>query len=994
MSEINPPGKILFLVDSTSSMATYVSSLKHSIMQLFSLINLLDLDIMVAVMSYKDQSDLAPITWSGWVYLDDPSIYKYIDSIWVGGGSADFAETSKLALTVAAIECASSKDALVIHYSDAPPHCDSFYFNHFSDGTNGRLEKNHLMNLKKPTDWVDICNNISKNLHVVTLYSKNISYRGVDIEKVIGYYALLGDVIYIEKPNTFNISKTTLDVVICHYKFRQQIDSYYCYKLNTDKIFTNEHDFGLKNAFGDLMVVPYVNAMATSGESTQTLELAAKFKENIGGVNVYRDKVYTIIKNLIQTTEGLFSLTHNNIFGTLWRAITAFKRFDKRTHELTLILQKTMTELVGYRLDIFKDWLEESYNRCSEIIATINSVDLHSDTKVFIIQSNEYMPSKLFMDAFRGNAPISLVGKIINYISTISICRYIDLSEGFKKTHRYVPIDLQSKDIVHIISHLIAPGIILSERPTAILCMFICISLSEDNELYKHASSYLRSIKGEWLDVDVPEYSDNYSSNFLSTVRQFKNKTDQFLYLTAEEVVFFDRLLVLTKVTQNLNKYINIVVPYKAKGKFLQLYDHHVMCGSCNKLRSFTLMYTKDQCGLCFLVAGKDDESIKTILRRVKSFNSSVEQTLTHLENIPSQYGNKSNIFDCNVCGAYYSVIDVDSLRIRPMCHFCRIWTVPKISECNGCSNKFVDNAGLLASYNNLCGNCTKSIKFDEVTVTIGEVLSVNPGFMKLFGITKQSIGYINSGFTIYKACTKIPPLVTFTDDKWCVSTMQKISKYKNYEDVARLLLTEVNSDSFIEECGLCLEVLPCNNLVRSCGNCTKQICLTCAKKWYSQNSPGNVALETYSRCPFCKSVPKYKIVKAYNRMLCTNNNRTHIYDNSVYEAWCRRCGVIKVHISKECANDIPQLGGTFECTVCVSTLNQSELIKACPGCKTMCYRDGGCDHIECPVKECGLHWCWQCKFSNTNSSSIYRHMEREHNYDYGYNDDSDYSDD
>lgn len=1020
------PSKILFLVDTTNSMTNYVSSLKHSIMQLFSLLNLLDLDVMVAIMAYKDQSDMNPITWSKWVKLDDPAVYRFIDSIRVGGGSPDFAETSKLALTLAAMECSSSTNALVIHYSDAPPHCDSFYFSQYTDGTNRRLERDCLVRIKKPTDWMDICSSVRSSVRVVTLCSKNISYSEVDVEKIMAYYALLGDVIYVEKPNTYNITKTTIDMIISHFNFKQKIDSYYCYKLNTDKIFTNEHEFGLENAFGNLLIVPYIHGSGSSGsgssgsgsgsgdaEHTQTLELVNKFKENMGGLNLYRDKVYTIMKSLIETEEGLYSLTHNTIFATLWRAITAFKRYDNRTHDIMRIMQLTMTKLVGYRLEVFKEWLEESYNRCAEIIDTINNTNLNTESRVFIIQTNDSMTNKSFMEAFRGNAVLSSVGKVINFISMISVCKYGELTDGWKKSYKYIPVNLSrmsrtldmpsmpgipSINVMNIISHLIAPGIILSERPTAVLCMLVCVSLSSDNELYKHASSYLKSIKGKWLDIDVPEISDNYASNFLNIMRQFTkhtnsaNATNTSLYMTPEEVVFFDRLFMLTNVTQNLNKYINIEVPYRAKGKFLQMYDHHVNCASCGKLRSFTLMYTKDQCGLCLLINNQTVECIRSIIQRVQSYNCTVEQTIAKLIDTPSQDNCKSNLFECTKCNAYYSVIDIDSLRIRPMCHFCRIGSTPKTSVCTGCDNKFVDNASLLNGlngFNGLCGNCSHGIKHDEIAVTIGEVLTVNPGFLELFGISSSSVSYLNSGFTIHKACTKDPPLVVFMDDtnnQLCtINNMPKHSKYKSYENVAKLLLTEVSSGSCTEECGLCLDVLPYNKLVRSCGNCTKQICITCAKKWYSQNSPGNIVLQTYSMCPFCKCVPTYKTIRAYNRLLCIHNNRKHKYDNTAYEAWCRKCGSIKVHVSKECANDIPQLNGMFECTVCVNTLDQTELIKACPGCKTMCYRDGGCDHIECPIKECGLHWCWVCKKSSKRSRDIYRHMEKKHGYQHNY---------
>jgi hypothetical protein len=63
--------------------------------------------------------------------------------------------------------------------------------------------------------------------------------------------------------------------------------------------------------------------------------------------------------------------------------------------------------------------------------------------------------------------------------------------------------------------------------------------------------------------------------------------------------------------------------------------------------------------------------------------------------------------------------------------------------------------------------------------------------------------------------------------------------------------------------------------------------------------------------------MPKFEVIKNYNRILCQFNNRKHKFDPSSYEAWCLTCGIISEFAAKECANDIPSLDGQFKCSVC-----------------------------------------------------------------------------
>ncbi len=210
----------------------------------------------------------------------------------------------------------------------------------------------------------------------------------------------------------------------------------------------------------------------------------------------------------------------------------------------------------------------------------------------------------------------------------------------------------------------------------------------------------------------------------------------------------------------------------------------------------------------------------------------------------------------------------------------------------------------------------------------------------------------------------------------------------------------EINEGVTETECLLCYSTFPLTSLKQACGNCTHQLCETCAKGWYSQNSPGNIVLETYSRCPFCKQLPKFEIIKNYNRILCQFNNRKHKFDPSAYEGWCFKCGRIDEFAQKECANDIPDLNGRYMCQVCKikeEKLDPDDYQKACPGCDAMTYKSGGCNHMTCPMDGCETHWCWICRWkSGPDTIGIYEHLEDIHGgaYDFERHNNEDNSDD
>ena len=106
----------------------------------------------------------------------------------------------------------------------------------------------------------------------------------------------------------------------------------------------------------------------------------------------------------------------------------------------------------------------------------------------------------------------------------------------------------------------------------------------------------------------------------------------------------------------------------------------------------------------------------------------------------------------------------------------------------------------------------------------------------------------------------------------------------------------------------------------------------------------------------------------------------------------------VKFALFKECARAAPDIRN-FVCSDCIlvnenakavaaAAIGESNLAaapvarlsKSCPGCGSPIEKDGGCNHITCPIEGCFSHWCWTCgldeggdgKFDKDN---VYDHM-------------------
>jgi len=131
--------------------------------------------------------------------------------------------------------------------------------------------------------------------------------------------------------------------------------------------------------------------------------------------------------------------------------------------------------------------------------------------------------------------------------------------------------------------------------------------------------------------------------------------------------------------------------------------------------------------------------------------------------------------------------------------------------------------------------------------------------------------------------------------------------------------------------------------------------------------------------CPFCRRRPAPNSVATYGLNLLGDLRMAVEEGGSWIYAWCADCGFARRFVERVCAAGAPPEVTRWQCDACGEADGLNRLrVKHCPGCKTATQKTGGCDHIECPTPECGVHWCFNCG-EEIAREDIYNHMSVAH---------------
>lgn len=279
------------------------------------------------------------------------------------------------------------------------------------------------------------------------------------------------------------------------------------------------------------------------------------------------------------------------------------------------------------------------------------------------------------------------------------------------------------------------------------------------------------------------------------------------------------------------------------------------------------------------------------------------------------------------------------------------------------------------------CPFCEKNGRFvQEKTLTIKVIFENNPILFNLVPLTNFKTLVCDPSVPLWKkvwTTKELTPLVVGEHLPFVYKKFYILNQEKNlYPKIMDLLL---NSVSAYETCQMCFCDVNCRFLIPSCGSCNFRICLSCFDQWYSLVSLGNLVFESNSLCPFCKSIPTFKLIQHLDLGFVKNlrGENKLSFSEKFYYACCKSCFTVKEYCEKQCLAEIPVVS-KWSCSDCIESVEIQKNVKNCPNCDIMVEKQGGCNHITCV---CNTHWCWSCrsykdeKKEKFNKHNIYDHM-------------------
>lgn len=648
----------------------------------------------------------------------------------------------------------------------------------------------------------------------------------------------------------------------------------------------------------------------------------------------YKDTVYSVFEDIL-TPQLIKSLTYNPLFGTLWRAICK-DRNDDRRDLLVNKLSNVISKLNSSDKIIMQVFIEESYNQASKIEELLESC---GDNKFPAVILDKDMGvgkfnSKDILEITRSCSPSSL-RQLCEILTSL---KRVDNIENQK----FIPLAFENSYFFACLPHLIVDGIIFSFRASVVMAMLVIYTGTEP--LLDKAWQFVIDSRGKWL---VKDQAENFSYEFIKFALRVDDKMVSDC-LTDSERETFQNLHTIGGLKINANTILNIKLPFTScKTKRI---DYKLECTRCHNMRSFTILNKDKVCGLCLYEPCIEYNSI----------------SVTH-----------SYWCECRTCNVHYAVEDVDKLNVIPKCHFCRHQSVVPQITCISCKNNFICCLNDFGDKDDwTCPICNELKPNNEnIEVNVRDYLN---GGNEIF--TSRSI------WTIYenlKYNVKTPNItypnkyngkIVLNIEELKSSVQNWIALEKAEIGVCMICFNEMNKQKLHDVCDL--------------KNCNTKACLECLSHWYGEAKPGHILPIGNLKCTFCRKPPTSKILKKYNKELCTLKTFDHkIVDHNWHYAWCVKCYNGKKYIEKECAEDAP-VTNSFVCEVCKDEVKDI-ICKVCPHCGVMVEKSSGCDHITC---SCGSHWCFACMELSTKDK-IYDHMWNVHGNIGLIADENDYSD-
>jgi hypothetical protein len=597
-----------------------------------------------------------------------------------------------------------------------------------------------------------------------------------------------------------------------------------------------------------------------------------------------------------------------------------------------------------------------------------------------------------------------------------------------------IPVALASRSqewkFWKILLHTVLPGTMLSARPAMVLAaLTIRIGIGP---LFAPASSALMFWRDKWNNLETPETwtvgclgllldaDDEYRK--MTSESETSQKDYPGLLLPADRLLFTQ--LVAHKLAEvNFQTTLVADVSWTPKKTRLPV-GHVVTCKRCKHPRSVTLMSPNSggQCGLCVASDYKDAAHKKRML------NSNVTDS-----------GSLAWV-ECSVrtCRAQYVCYNPEDLNVSPKCYYCR-WKqgdAPTL-ECTKCRSKVIWPSEWQGAAHTPF-NCVACID-GRMTVlpveTTAEQLCKENGQDWLLKNDNNALKKPFQG-SLFRTITTVGP-DAFLANVRILPTYDGVltlrgKPIQNQSTLRSTLASWIHRrDTEKSSCSLCFSELPNARLLPACRRrgCHQRVCERCLNDWYGQNSVGRIINPAVLFCPFCRRPPAARTLAAYGKGIhAVGDLMAALKEIGKWiHAWCRMCGKARRFMERECARGAPEPVDQFSCEECylevlenarraeeaarhaeaeaaqlahqlsvteqrqriiqarreigIASRARKELefpVKKCPGCGVRSQKSYGCDHVQCPIKTCGVHWCWSC-VKIFSQRDIFQHMSKDH---------------
>ena len=1031
---------LLILVDATSSMNNYLKSLNISLPKILSISILTDSFSRIGLLAYRDYCDRKLLEWSEWVDLSDPGqeqrdiLLKAKNLTPLGGG--DYPEATKTGLAKAYEVMRAEATTIILLYTDAPPHIknkDSDYFG--KEQAALRKSKSYGGFGRLFMDWISACSTLrnDKKAQVFSILEPNMN------QQYGNYYNYLSEMtggacFYLKDSQARTISKVTMDLLLAWMQVEKPGSEsavigakIHKYKDIPDGIVVKNETALPFSPFFDsanitrLDLTSDVLKKVMPKRETPVQDFAKRYISD----NSYKILVVKQLRKIIN--EDVSAISLNPVFGSLWRAICN----DRQNPAREELIQSFGLQIE--RIDIadekerMKNWLAESYDYTAEVLEIISTVPVDQlfpcvflDPTLRFEKSNDAEANDSRpITAFTRDELLEIgrscdyrilrrLGRVLTRLSFANSPE--DLPAHIAKENDEVivkiPLALASKDLGRkfwkILLHIVVPGTMLSSRPSALLAA-LSIRLGVQ-PLFQAAKEELLLWRHKWNDLEIPETwntsclsllldaDEAYASCARQASRDSADDGPAGLLLEDDKVLF-ERLVSYKMLELNLKTTLTAKIGWKPEKTSVSM-GPVVLCKSCLFPRSVTMMAANGICGLC------DATDYLTPEMRNARINGRVSKE--------DNEKTDASWVECAVrtCRAQYVVYHPAELKVRPKCFYCREQSsIPESDrnhspapcvECQQCLSRVIwpeeYRPGPLEGF--ICVACSQGKKTIIEVETSANGLREENGWSWLLSNQNTRIKDPFSGRSLFHVISTAgttsfcEDVTLFPQTGSALSLSLSGKVIRNANDVCAQLMSWMHRrQTESGTCSLCFTSSRKDLILPSCGRsgCNQRICRDCLSGWYGLNSPGSIINTAALSCPFCRRPPAAKTLAKYGMGIhAVAGLRTAVEESGEWiYAWCSHCGHAKRYMERVCAAGAPADVTSWKCENC--EIYEDLQTKKCPGCGVMTQKTGGCDHIQCAVPTCGVHWCFFCG-EKPDENEIYEHIENEHEglYDYG----------